>query len=131
MARKFFYYGKDSEESGKVSREDFVKFVPSRMRRTLKRGLTEAQKIFMKKIKKAKETGRKKPLKTHCRDMVIVPEMVGLIIEVHNGKKFVPVHITFEHLGRYLGEFSLTRNNVKHSAPGIGATKGTASASVK
>lgn len=63
--------------------------------------------------------------------MIVLPEMVGKLIQVHNGKIFAPVAITDEMIGHYLGEFALTRQKVKHSAPGIGATKSSAAASVK
>ena len=63
--------------------------------------------------------------------MITLPEMVGKMIKVHNGKEFVPVAIIEEMIGHYLGEFALTRNRVEHSAPGIGATRSSASLSVK
>ncbi|MEM3151636.1 MAG: ribosomal protein S19 family protein, partial [Candidatus Bathyarchaeia archaeon] len=64
-----------------------------------------------------------KPIKTHCRDMIILPEMVGLTILVHNGKEFVPVEIKPEMIGHYLGEFAITNKRVVHGAPGIGASR--------
>jgi small subunit ribosomal protein S19 len=70
-------------------------------------------------------------IKTHCRNAVILPEMVGLTIGIHNGKSFVNVTIQEEMIGHYLGEFMLTRKGVKHSAPGIGATRSSAALSVK
>ena len=80
----------------------------------------------MKKIEKKKDG-----VKTHCRDMIILPKMVGIMVKVYNGKTFFPVRITDEMLGHYLGEFVLTRKSVSHSAPGIGATRSSASISVK
>ena len=80
---------------------------------------------FNKKIVKGKQ------IKTHQRELVIVPRMVGLRINVHNGKEFFPIDITIEMLGHRLGEFSVTRSKVKHGAAGIGATRSSASASVK
>nr|AJS12479.1 30S ribosomal protein S19 [uncultured archaeon] len=73
----------------------------------------------------------KKPVKTHCRDMIILPDMIGQLIQVHNGKEFTPIAITYDMIGHYLGEFSPTRRKVQHSAPGIGATKSSGSLSVK
>ncbi len=132
MARKeFFYRGKKLDELQKLSIKDFAKLVPSRQRRSLNRGFTDQQKRLLVKIKEAQEGKRKKPIKTHVRDMIILPEMVGLMLHVHNGKAFVPVQITEEMIGHYLAEFRLTRNKVAHSAPGIGATKSSSSASVK
>ena len=63
--------------------------------------------------------------------MIVIPEMLGNLIHIYNGKEFVPVEITYEMLGRYLGEFATTRRKVEHSAPGIGATKSSAAMSVK
>ena len=63
--------------------------------------------------------------------MIIVPDMLGLTILVYQGKEFFPVSVSEEMLGHYLGEFAQTRVKVKHSAPGIGATKSSASVSVK
>ena len=85
----------------------------------------------MKKISATKAGNYKKTIKTHCRDMIVIPEMLGLKILIYNGKAFSPVLIDIEMLGHYLGEFSNTRSNVKHSAPGIGATRSSAYQSVK
>ena len=63
--------------------------------------------------------------------MIILPEMVGKVIKVHRGNRFEPIRIQEEMIGHYLGEFVLTRRHVKHSAPGIGATRSSASISVK
>ena len=63
--------------------------------------------------------------------MIVLPEMVGILIQIYNGKAFSPVEITHEMIGHYLGEFAMTRRKVEHSAPGIGATKSSAAMSVK
>ena len=111
--------------------QDFAKLVPARNRRTILRGFTDAQKRLLKKISATRVGTFKKNIKTHCREMVILPEMIGLIIHVHNGKVFMPVAVVFEMLGHRLGEFVDTRSRIKHSAPGIGATRSSASQSVK
>ncbi|MBI2667561.1 30S ribosomal protein S19 [Candidatus Woesearchaeota archaeon] len=131
MATKFSYRGRTLEELQKMELKDLIKLLPARQRRSLKRGLTDEQKIFMIKVKKYKETKKNKPIKTHCRDMIVMPEMVGLTIQVHRGKEFVPVLIIERMIGHYLGEFALTRKQVAHSAPGIGATRSSAAVSVK
>ncbi len=131
MAKELTYKGKTLDEIKKMNLEDFMKLVPSRTRRSLKRGLTEQQKKLLLKINKAKDGKLKKPVKTHCRDIVIVPDLVGNLIQVHNGKEFIPVQVTIEMLGKYLGEFVMNRRKVEHSAPGIGATKSSAAMSVK
>ncbi len=131
MAKELTYKGKTKEDLDKMNLQDFAKLVPSRHRRTILRGFTEAQKKLLKKIISTREGKYKKNIKTHCRDMVILPEMVGLTIYVHTGKVFMPVIVVFEMLGHRLGEFVDTRTRIKHSAPGIGATRSSSSQSVK
>jgi small subunit ribosomal protein S19 len=127
MAKKeFLYKGKNEEELRKMSTEEFGLLAPSRIRRSLKRGFTENQKALLKKLRSGKNN-----VETHSRDMVILPEMIGKTIKVHNGKSFEMVIITIDMLGHMLGEFALTRREVKHSAPGIGATRSSAAISVK
>jgi len=123
MPREFRYKGYSIEELKKMSLDEFAKLLPARQRRSILRGFTPAQKKLIEKIRKYREKGIKKPIKTHCRDMIILPEMVGMIIMVHNGKEFIPVEITPERIGHYLGEFALTRKRVQHGAPGVGATR--------
>jgi len=129
VTKKFYYKGKSLEELQKMELKDFVKLLPARQRRSLIRGLTDQQKILLKKIKQAKQT--KKEVKTHVRDMIVLPEMIGAKILVHAGREWVPVVITEEMLGHYLGEFTLTRKKVTHSAPGIGATRSSSALSQK
>ena len=131
MAKIFSYRGKTIEELKKLDLNEFIKIIPSRQRRSLKKGFTEEQKKFLMKIDKTLKGEYKKPLRTHCRDLVVLPKMVNLTIHVHNGNKFVPVMISPEAVGMFLGELSLTRQKVEHSAPGIGATRSSAAVSVK
>ena len=126
MAKKeFTYRGKTLEELKEMSISEFKELLPSRQKKSLKRGLTDQQKRLLKKIKNKKE------VKTHCRDMIIVPEMIGKMLKIHNGKSFTAIMLTEEMIGHYLGEFAITRQRVAHSAPGIGATRSSASLSVK
>jgi small subunit ribosomal protein S19 len=69
---------------------------------------------LMKKVLAAKESGSKKPIKTWSRRSMVLPEMVGLTINVHNGRQFVPVYITENHIGYKLGEFAPTRTFKGH-----------------
>lgn len=131
MAKDITYRGKTIQDINKLSQNDLLNLFTSRARRSLKRGFTDQQKRLLLKVKKFKDGKSKKQIKTHCRDMIIVPDLVGNIIHVYNGKEFVPVNITVEMLGKYLGEFVITRKKVEHSAPGIGATKSSAAMSVK
>lgn len=116
-AKEFVFRGYTFEEIQKMTLEEFMKLLPSRERRKLKRGLTEQEEIFLRKLRK------KGSVRTHCRDMVILPEMVGKVVYVHNGKEFVRVEIKPEMLGHRLGEFAQTRRFEKHSGPGVGATR--------
>ena len=126
MARKeFTYRGKTIAELKQLSLKEFAELLPSRQRRVLHRGLSEGNKKLLEDIRKHSN------VKTHCRDMVIIPEMVGKTIKIYSGKEFVPVIIITEMLGHYLGEFVLTRKKVVHHAPGIGATKSSAALSVR
>ena len=131
MAKKQYFRGIESEEMKKYDIKSFAKLIPSRARRLIESGLTTQQKKLMKKVNLAKEGKYKKNIKTHCRAMIITPEMLDMTIFVHSGKDFLPIVITHEKLGHRLGEFVPTRKSLRHSAPGIGATKGTSSASVK
>ena len=129
--KEFTFIGKNMEDLLKMDIKEFTKLLPARQRRTLSRGVSEIQQDFLNKVKALKQGTRKKPVKTHLRDMIILPEMVGVIIHIHRGKEFVPVMINEKMLGHYLGEFGLTRKRVEHSAPGIGATKSSGAVSVK
>ncbi|WP_173361979.1 30S ribosomal protein S19 [Desulfurococcus amylolyticus] len=124
--RKFKYRGKSLEELLNMSMDELVMLLPARQRRSLKRGLTKAQIKLLAKIRKIArnpELARKAVIKTHVRDMVVLPEMVGLTIAVYNGKEFIPVKITPEMIGHYLGEFSPTTKKVTHGEPGLKATR--------
>jgi small subunit ribosomal protein S19 len=126
MAKEFMFRGKKLDEIKQMTVQDFMVLVPSRERRKIKRGFTEQEKIFLANLR----AGEKDP-KTQCRDMIILPEMLGRLIKVYNGKEFMPVAIEPEMLGHRLGEFAQTRRKVAHSAPGIGATRSSASLSVR
>jgi len=127
MAKKEFKYrGKSIEELAKLSMTELAQLLPSRQRRKINRGFTDQEKIFLERLRAGKRN-----LETHCRDMIVLPEMVGKTIKVHNGKLFSPVIIQDEMVGHYLGEFAHTRHKGTHSAPGIGATRSSASLSVK
>ncbi len=126
MPSEFKFYGKGVEELKNMGLKEFMELIPARQRRSLKRGITEEKKKLLENIKKSE-----KPVKTHLRDMIIVPEMIGKRIMVHSGKGFEDLMIDEEMLGRYLGEFVQTRSKVAHSAPGIGATKSSSAVSVR
>lgn len=125
MAKEFTLRGKTFEDIKKMSMQDFAQLIPSRERRKIIKGFTEQEKKLVELLKQGQG------LRTHCREMVIIPDMVGKTISVYNGKEFLPVMIEKEMLGHRLGEFALTRKKVAHSAPGIGSTRSSASLSVR
>jgi len=94
-----------------------MELLPSRQRRRLKRGLTKDHKRLLSRVKD------REVVRTHLRDMIILPEMVGKTIEIYNGKAFNRVEIMPEMVGHYLGEYSLTRARVTHGSAGVGATR--------
>ena len=127
MAKKeFTYKGKRMEDLKALTVNEVAELLPARARRSLKRGLTEEHRKVLSKIEKGD-----KNIKTHCRNMVILPVMVDHIVKVHNGREFVNVGIQPEMIGHFLGEFALTRKSITHSSPGVGATRSSANISVK
>jgi len=127
MAKKeFSFYGKKEDELKQMSMKEFAALLPSKYRRSLARGLTKAEEQLMKKVEK-----NHRNIKTHARSMVVLPSMIGKTIKVYSGKEFIALSITKDMIGHRLGEYALTRNNVKHGTPGIGASRSSSSMSVK
>jgi small subunit ribosomal protein S19 len=114
---EFTYRGRRASELAKLSLEELAEQLPARQRRTLKRGFSKEHKKLMANLKGSDG------VRTHLRDMIVLPEMVGKRIEIHNGRKFEPVEIIPEMIGHYFGEFALTRARVQHGAAGVGATR--------
>jgi small subunit ribosomal protein S19 len=125
LPRQFAYRGYTFEELQQLSMDEFIRILPSRQRRSLNRGLTTEQRVLMELVRNSRRSkaGNAKPIKTHCRDMVILPEMVGLMLLVHSGKEFTSVEVKPEMIGHYLGEFVITNKKVVHGTPGIGASR--------
>ncbi len=115
---EFTFRGKTLEDLKKLNHDEFALLVPARQRRTIQRGLSEDHKKLLHKVKI-----RDPNIRTHLRDMIVLPEMVGLKIAIHSGKEFVPIDIIPEMIGHYFGEFVMTRKKVSHGAAGIGATR--------
>jgi len=128
MPKEFSYRGLKLEELKALDTREFAKYLGADSRRSVLRHFEVIEK-FVKKCRKRAEQG--KPIRTHLRDLVIVPNMVDYTIFIHNGKEFVQIKMMPEMLGHRLGEFAQTRRKVEHGAPGIGATKSSASMSVK
>mmetsp|Transcript_8294 Transcript_8294/g.28225 ORF Transcript_8294/g.28225 Transcript_8294/m.28225 type:complete len:149 (-) Transcript_8294:773-1219(-) len=125
--RKFSFRGVDLDTLLDLPMDEFVELVHARARRRFSRGLKAKPMALIKKLRKAKKecTGpHDKPdvVKTHLRNMIVVPEMIGSIVGVYNGKVFNAVEVKPEMVGHYLGEFSISYKPVKHGRPGIGAT---------
>lgn len=124
--RKFTFRGVDLDQLLDMNNEDLMKLLHCRARRRLSRGLKRKPMALIKRLRKAKketvELEKPKAIKTHLRDMIIVPEMVGSVVGVHQGKTYNSIEIKPEMIGHYLGEFSITYKPVKHGRPGIGAT---------
>ena len=127
MARKFSYRGHDATELENMSFEQFVELLPSKQRRTLRR-MSYKLRAFISKVRKSPS---QKILKTHLREMVVIPLMLGRRIQVYNGHEWVDVVIKPEMLGKRLGELSITTKLVKHSGPGVGATRGSKAVELK
>jgi small subunit ribosomal protein S19 len=126
MPKEFMYRGQSLDSLQGMSMDEFINLLPSRQRRSLQRGLTPEQRILLEKLRKAQDAvkkGEEVAIKTHVRDMIILPEMAGMKIQVHNGKEFVPMTIKPEMIGHYLGEFAVTNKPVRHGTPGIGASR--------
>jgi small subunit ribosomal protein S19 len=125
MAKEFRFKGKTLAELHAMSVEEFAALCNSRAKRSLKR--TGENKHLLKKIANAKEQHKAgkspKPIKTHLRDTVITPTMIGILFSVYRGNDFVVVEIKPEMLGHYFGEMALTRKRLLHGKAGIGATK--------
>lgn len=123
MPRDFKYRGYSLDQLQGMSFESFLALLPSRQRRTLNRGISDEKKKLIEETKLAKEGKTKNPIKTHARDMIVLPSMVGLSIHVHSGKEFVPLEIKPEMVGHYIGEYVITNKKVVHGTPGIGASR--------
>jgi len=122
MVRKFLYRGMEQEELEGLPLPKLFELFTSRQRRSLNRGITDGKRKLIEEIKSAK-AGNKNPIKTHLRDLIILPYMVGITVQVYSGKEFQPVTITTEMIGRYIGEYVITNKRVNHGAPGVGASR--------
>ncbi|MCW6168804.1 MAG: 30S ribosomal protein S19 [Thermoplasmatales archaeon] len=118
-AKEFTYRGFTLEELKKMPMDKLVQLLPSRARRSLLRENNHDQGVLFKKLS-LEGTSH---LKTHVRDAIIIPAFVGKVVEVYNGNSYTRFEIKPEMIGHYLGEFAMTRKEVKHSGPGVGATR--------
>lgn len=128
MAKEILFRGKTIEELKALDTREFAKFVKSRTRRAILKQTAQIDS-FVSKCKELSE--KRKPIRTHLRDIVIVPKLIGYKIFIHNGKVFQELELNVEMLGHRLGEFALTRQKVKHGAAGLGATKSSMAKATK
>ncbi len=119
--KEFTYRGYTLEEMKAMTLEEIVELLPARARRSFVRGIDDERMTFIEKLR---GNGGDEAVRTHCRDVPILPDFVGKKVAVHNGKEFVNVDIKPEMIGHYIGEFAMTRKAVvMHSGPGVGATR--------
>ena len=123
MVREFTYRGLSQKELEELPLDKMLKLFPSRARRSLTRGINDGKRKLIGEIKAAKEGKLKTPINTHLRDVLILPSMVGVTLNVFSGKEFKPVTITTEMVSHYLGEYVITNKRVSHGAPGVGASR--------
>mmetsp|Transcript_29153 Transcript_29153/g.58226 ORF Transcript_29153/g.58226 Transcript_29153/m.58226 type:complete len:149 (-) Transcript_29153:40-486(-) len=124
--RKFTFRGIELDKLLDLTNDELMGLVNARARRRMSRGLKRKPMALIKRLRTAKKNAApgEKPrgIKTHLRNMIIVPEMIGSIVGIYNGKMFCGVEIKPEMIGMYLGEFAITYKPVRHGRPGIGAT---------
>ena len=123
MVKVFNYKGKSTQELEKISNDELFTLLNSRQRRSLKRGLSDNKKKLIGEIKLAKKGEFKNQIKTHQRDLIILPYMLGVTINVYSGKEFTPITLSAEMIGHYIGEYVITNRKVSHGAPGVGASR--------
>jgi small subunit ribosomal protein S19 len=126
--KQFKYKGKTIEELQKLTVREFAKYLPSRQKRAVLRNFQEIEKFVSKSQERFASD---KKIRTHKRYIVVVPKLIGMKIQIHNGNNFIPVQIVNEMLGHRFGEFAPTRARVKHTKAGVGATKGSKAKSKK
>ncbi len=126
---EYKFRGKTIDELSKLSNEELAKIANADFRRVVKRGFSPEEKIFLTNLKK--KAAKSKAIRTHMREMFILPQFVGLTIQVHNGKEFVPIEIKPSMVFHRLGEFALTTKQVKHGSPGMKATRSSGFVPIK
>lgn len=124
MAKKFNFRGLELEPLQKLSNDELLKILPSRQRRSLLRAnFNDSKRSLIAEIKDTADGKSKKIIKTHIRDLIILPYMIGVTVNVFSGKEFKPVVLSIEMIGHYLGEYVITNKKVSHGAPGVGASR--------
>jgi small subunit ribosomal protein S19 len=127
LVREFKFKGYSAEQLQTLSIETLLPLLNARQRRSLDKRvahyMNDGKRKLREEIKLAIEGKLNGQLRTHVRDMIILPDMIGLNINVHNGKDFFSINIRKEMIGHYLGEYAITNKRVQHGAPGVGASR--------
>ena len=123
MPKEFRYRGFTVDQLNGMSTEAILELLPSRARRSLNRGISDDKRKLLEDVRSQKDGKLEGQIKTHARDMIILPVMVGATIGVYTGKEFVSLHVKPEMIGHYLGEYAITNKKVVHGTPGIGASR--------
>lgn len=127
MVREFRFRGLNVDQLKNLSIEALLPLLNARQRRSLDKRvgkyMNDEKRKLRERIKDVREGNSNETIRTHVRDMIILPDMVGITINIHNGKDFSPITIKPEMIGHYLGEYSITNKRVQHGAPGVGASR--------
>ncbi len=127
MVREFRFRGLNVDQLKNLSIEALLPLLNARQRRSLDKRvgkyMNDEKRKLRERIKNVREGNSNETIRTHVRDMIILPDMVGIPINIHNGKEFNPITIKPEMIGHYLGEYSITNKRVQHGAPGVGASR--------
>lgn len=127
MVREFRFRGYNQDQLKSISIEALLPLLNARQRRSLNKRVGKymngQKRKLREEIKLALNGKLNNKLKTHVRDMIILPDMIGLSISVHNGKEFYEVAVKPEMVGHYLGEYAITNKRVQHGSPGVGSSR--------
>jgi small subunit ribosomal protein S19 len=123
MPKEFRYRGFTVDQLNSMSTEAILQLLPSRARRSLNRGISDDKRKLLEDVRSQKDGKLEGQIKTHARDMIVLPVMVGATVGVYTGKEFLSVEIKPEMIGHYLGEYAITNKKVVHGTPGIGASR--------
>ena len=123
MVKIFNYRGKGLDDLQNIPNDKLLELFTARQRRSLKRGINDEKRKLSNEIKDSKDGKSKTPIRTHKRDLIILPYMIGATVNVFSGKEFTPITLVPEMIGHYLGEYVITNKRVSHGVPGVGASR--------
>jgi small subunit ribosomal protein S19 len=123
VPKEFRYRGYTVEQLDGMSTEAILQLLPSRARRSLNRGISDDKRKLLEDVRSQKDGKLKGDIKTHARDMIVLPVMIGATIGVYTGKEFLSIQVKPEMIGHYLGEYAITNKKVVHGTPGIGSSR--------